>query len=408
MKNKIIKTSLILGLITLLVVPCVKAPGVSATSNANTLGELKSELAAYKKKMQAAESGKAQTQSEINAAKNAITKAQKEIETNEAKRAEAEEKIKQLNVEIEETDKEIKDLLRSYEIMNGDNNFLEYIFGATSISDFIIRYSVSEQIANYNDSLITEYENKVNENERLKVELNERDKELERLKAEKQKAIESLGNKRDSLEDEALKWQEEVKTTQELVDFYVKQGCTDSQSLSTCVKVVSDTGFARPLKKGVRTSNFGYRWHPTQGIYKLHSGIDIGGNAEGTPVYSVARGMVGKIVKRSSCGGNMVYIYHTIKGVQYTSTYMHLLSINVKVGDMVTSETVIGKVGGGRSTMGYDRCSTGAHLHLSLAKGWYGKTYLSYSTWVSNLLDPGLKQYVNIPGYGKYFYSRTW
>ncbi len=408
MKNKIIKMIIACILIVILIIPCILFPSVDATTNANTLGELKDELAAYKKKKEAAETGKAETQAEINAAKNAITKAEAEIETNEQKRAEAEEKIEQLNQEIADMDEEIKELLHTYEIMNGDNNFLEYIFGATSISDFIIRYSVSEQITNYNDSLITEYESKVEENEQLKIELDERDKELERLKVEKEEAIESLGDKLDSFDDEALKWQEEVNSTQELIDFYVSQGCTDDQALSSCVKVVSDTGFARPLKKGVRTSDYGYRWHPTQGIYKLHNGVDIGGNPEGTAVYAIANGMVGKIVNRSSCGGNMVYIYHTVNGVQYTSTYMHLLSINVKVGDMVTSETVIGKVGGGASTKSYDKCSTGAHLHLSLAKGWYGKTYLSYSTWVSNLLDPGLEKYVNIPAKGKYFYSRTW
>ena len=85
------------------------------------------------------------------------------------------------------------------------------------------------------------------------------------------------------------------------------------------------------------------------------------------------------IVRKSSCGGNMVYIQHTIKGVKYRTVYMHLHSINVKVGDIVTITSVIGTVGGGES---YDNCSTGAHLHFGIMKGWSGYTYYNPRNYV--------------------------
>ena len=90
--------------------------------------------------------------------------------------------------------------------------------------------------------------------------------------------------------------------------------------------------------------------------------------------------MVGKIIRKASCGGNQVYVFHTINGKQVTSMYMHLLTINVNLGDQVTSNTVVGTVGGGRNTASWENCSTGAHLHFTLANGWYGKTYIYYST----------------------------
>lgn len=412
MNQKIKKSIVVTSILVLMLVPCfTRRNDVDAVSTANTLGELKKELQDYKNKKSKAIEGKKKSQSEINASKNAISVAQAEIDNNRKKIEDAKAAIEKLNVEIEETEEKIKDVIVAHEVMNGDNNYLEYIFGATSISDFIIRYSMSEQLASYNDSLITSYEGKIEENEQLQIDLNKREKDLDQKIIDLEKAIDSLGNQVDAFDEQAIKFEAEVKSTQELIDFYVSQGCKDNEQLTTCVKVVSDTGFARPLKKGVRTSNFGYRWHPTQGVWKLHNGVDIGGNSEGTNVYSIARGMVGKVLKRQSCGGNMVYIYHTINGVKYTSTYMHLLNINVKVGDMVTSETKIGEVGGTSTSTkygGYDQCTTGAHLHLSLAKGWYGKDYQSYSTWVSNLVDAGLSKYVNIPAYGKYFYSRVW
>lgn len=408
--RKLFKIGLIASLSGLLLIPLVTEPTrVDAVTNANTLAELRKELADYKAKKNNALANKNKTQSEINASKNNILAAQTEISNNQKKIEEAKVKITELEKEIESTEGQIDELLRSYEIMNGQNNYLEYIFGAKDMSDFIIRYSISEQVASYNDSLITEYENNITENEQLQIDLANREKQLNSQISNLEKSIDTLGNKLDSFVEESLKFEDEIKTTQELIDQYVRMGCGENEPFTTCVKMQSDTGFLRPLKKGVRTSNFGYRTHPVTGVKnKFHSGTDIGGNPEGTSVYSIANGMVGKIVRRSSCGGNQVYIYHTVRGVKYTSVYMHLLNINVKVGDYVTNQSVIGTVGGGRSTMSYDRCSTGAHLHLSLAKGWYGSTYVSYSTYVSNLLDSGAAQYVNIPPKGKYFYSRSW
>ncbi len=410
MKNKILKGSLIFGLSVVMIIPCFTN---AVSSNAKTLGELKAELAAYKKKVNDNEASQSKTKSEINAAKNTISKAENEIEVNQKRIEDAKKQIEQLNVEIAETQEEIKNLVRSYEIMSGDNNYLEYIFGASSISDFIIRYSISEQLASYNDDLITGYEDKIDENERLKKELADREIALNNQIAEKEKAIASLNNQLSEYVEDAQDLKQQVKDIENSVNYYVKNGCKDNDLLSACVNLMTDTGFVRPLKKGIRTSNFGYRTHPVTGQKnKFHTGIDIGGNAEGTNVYSIANGKVGMISQpaagKKACGGKMVYVYHNINGQLYTSTYMHLLTINVKVGDPVTPETVIGTVGGGSKTQSWESCSTGPHLHLSLAKGWYGSTYVSYSTWVANLVDPGLRQYTNIPGYGVYFYSRTW
>lgn len=387
-------------------------PKVKAATTANTLAELRKELASYKAKKEQAEYNKNRTQSEINKSKNEIAASQTEIENNRKKIEEAKVKINELNVEIEDTEEKINNLMRQYEITDGDNNYLEYIFGASSISDFIIRYSISEQLASYNDELITKYEDSIKENEQLQVDLNNREKDLDNKIDSLEAAISSLGVKMSAYSDDALSANKDIESTQQLINEYVKMGCGENEPFSSCVKMQSDTGFLRPLKKGVRTSNFGYRIDPITGkAGSFHSGVDIGGNAEGTSVYSIANGMVGKIVYKYSCGGNMVYIYHTVNGVKYTSTYMHLKSVNVKVGDYVTNQSVIGTVGGWSTSTshgGYDRCTTGAHLHLSLAKGWYGSTYVSSATYHANLLDAGLSKYVNIPAKGKYFYSRSW
>ena len=394
-------------------------PSTYKAKDANTLGELRSQLASYKAKQSATNSKKNQTQNEINENKNDVYKKQKEIEDNKVRIKESKEEIEKLGVEIDETKVKIEEIMRNYEKSSGDNIYLEYIFGATSISDFIIRYSIASQLASYNDDLLNDYKNKLDETTKLKEELQTREGELDKQIKELQVAIGKLGEEVKQLSDESLSYKDQISSTEELINQYVKMGCGENEAIDRCVSrhtssssssgtysgsvsTPSASGFLRPLNRGVVTSYFGYRYHPVTGVYKLHSGVDIGGNSEGTNVYSIAPGMVGKIIRRASCGGNQVFVYHTVNGRKYTSVYMHLYSINVSVGQTVSAYTVVGTVGGG--TTYYDSCSTGAHLHLSMATGWYGSTYVDYSTYIARLFDP--RTFLGIPSMGVYFYSR--
>ena len=79
----------------------------------------------------------------------------------------------------------------------------------------------------------------------------------------------------------------------------------------------------------------------------------------------------------------MVYINHSVKGKNFTTVYMHLKSIssNIKVGTVVTTNTVIGYLGGGSTAKkngGYDGCSTGAHLHFGIAVNGSWKNPMNY------------------------------
>ena len=41
-----------------------------------------------------------------------------------------------------------------YQVENGTNAYLEYVFGATSITDMVYRMSVAEQLTDYNDKIM--------------------------------------------------------------------------------------------------------------------------------------------------------------------------------------------------------------------------------------------------------------
>ena len=378
------KISKILLIIIMLL---VFMPKVNASS-ANTIAELRKEIEALKAKKQAQGNKKAQTEG------------RNQIET-------ARLEIKKLDKEIEDGTENIKSLLNSYQINSADNAYMDYIFEAESYADFVYRYTVIKQVIDYNKELIDGWNEKIIQNEQLQVDLANKEVELNKKVSEYETNIDKLGDKLAAYSDIVMDIQDEIDSTQELLNYYKELGCGENQNIYECISVKGDTMFRKPLVKGTITSYYGYRINPLTGKgTKFHSGTDIGGNKEGTNVYATANGTVGKIIRKARCGGNQVYVWHTIGGKKYTSLYMHLLNINVSIGDKVNSNTVVGTVGGGKGTWAWETCSTGAHLHFSVATGWYGdkNSYVSYSSFLAHLIDS--KEVAKLPNKGTWWYSR--
>ena len=381
-------------------------PKVNASS-ANTIAELRKEIEALKAKKQAQGNKKAQTQSEINTTTNKLNNTKNEITEGRNQIETARLEIKKLDKEIEDGTENIKSLMNSYQINGADNAYMDYIFKAESYADFVYRYTVIKQVIDYNKELIDDWNEKIIQNEQLQVDLANKEVELNKKVSEYETNIDKLGDKLAAYSDIVMDIQDEIDSTQELLNYYKELGCGENQNIYECISVKGDTMFRKPLVKGTITSYYGYRINPLTGKgTKFHSGTDIGGNKEGTNVYATANGTVGKIIRKARCGGNQVYVWHTIGGKKYTSLYMHLLNINVSIGDKVNSNTVVGTVGGGKGTWAWETCSTGAHLHFSVATGWYGdkNSYVSYSSFLAHLIDS--KEVAKLPNKGTWWYSR--
>lgn len=397
------KISKILLIIIMLL---VFMPKVNASS-ANTIAELRKEIEALKSKKQAQGNKKAQTQSEINTTTNKLNNTKNEITEGRNQIETARLEIKKLDKEIEDGTENIKSLMNSYQINGADNAYMDYIFKAESYADFVYRYTVIKQVIDYNKELIDGWNEKIIQNEQLQVDLANKEVELNKKVSEYETNIDKLGDKLAAYSDIVMDIQDEIDSTQELLNYYKELGCGENQNIYECISVKGDTMFRKPLVKGTITSYYGYRINPLTGKgTKFHSGTDIGGNKEGTNVYATANGTVGKIIRKARCGGNQVYVWHTIGGKKYTSLYMHLLNINVSIGDKVNSNTVVGTVGGGKGTWAWETCSTGAHLHFSVATGWYGdkNSYVSYSSFLAHLIDS--KEVAKLPNKGTWWYSR--
>jgi murein DD-endopeptidase MepM/ murein hydrolase activator NlpD len=114
-----------------------------------------------------------------------------------------------------------------------------------------------------------------------------------------------------------------------------------------------------PLKQYDITSGFGIRKHPISGQPRFHAGIDLTSD-HSDDVYPVKPGKV-VLARNYQNYGNTVIIQHA-RGVE--TLYAHLHRIDVKEGQEVDTETVIGLVGN-------TGASTGKHLHFEVSVGGY-------------------------------------
>lgn len=123
---------------------------------------------------------------------------------------------------------------------------------------------------------------------------------------------------------------------------------------------VGDGVWVNPVV-GRTTSEFGMRRHPVTGVYKLHSGSDVGA-PKGTPVYAASNGTVTGAGNVPGCGdgacGAVIEITHG-SGIRTWYLHMAYSDHRVKKGDQVAAGQQIGAV----NSMGY---STGAHLHFEV------------------------------------------
>lgn len=383
---------------------------INMNVSAKTLGEIKKELSETEAKYEKNQLDKAKTEEEIEATKKKISElSQEKIKTSEEiDKLNAE--LEQLALDIENMQKQLKSIANYYQLSSTNSLYMEYVFNANSMTDFIYRMAISEQLSKHRKNTIDKYNKLIEEIKNKVSELAKKQVELNKLEEELSKQMSRLGENLAAISDAAIDIQDEIKSLKSKIREYEdKYKCKDNEDVKVCEDkyyeslgsgaMPSASGFYRPLTWGITTTNFGYSaYHGT-----THYGMDISAN-HGTNVYPVADGRVVAIWNKYYCGGNMLFIGHTVNGVSYTSAYYHLADINVKVGQVVSHNDVVAHTGGVPWIETWDSCSSGGHLHLQIATGIYMQDYLWYSNFQARSFNP--RNLISLPLEGGNFSGR--
>lgn len=248
----------------------------------------------------------------------------------------------------------------------GDATYLDVLLSSSSIVDFLSKYYMLEKIIDYDTDLMKELEVEKNSIENKKQEQEKKKADLKVAKAKAGQMQILMENNKMLQENYSAKLTTEEATLNEQILQYKQEQEEIERQIQAAINWSGD--LAIQYKGGVMIwpvgvngtyiiSPFGNRLHPIQGVYKYHSGIDIGNAGYGAPVLAAADGVVTYAGVMSGYG-NCVMINH---GSGIVTLYGHGQTIYATLGQTVKQGDVIMAVGSTGN-------STGPHLHFEVRK----------------------------------------
>ena len=319
---------------------------------AQELKEVKQEKSDAQKSITKIENQIAIAESEINNLDNQINDLESEVKKLEEDLVIAEEDCQK---QQELLDKRVIALYKS-----GKTSYIEVLLASEDISDFLSRYYIVGKIAENDQKLLSDLENLKQSIENKKGELSTKLLAIEDAKKSKEVKLTNLNNnkvEKNNLINELTQEEKELQKKQNQLDSEynkLKDEANKKASTSKNSKYTGGTMTWPVPSSSTITCYYGMRKHPITGVYKLHTGIDIGAPT-GSNIVATADGTV---IQRgsSTAWGNYIAVDH---GGGVVTFYAHASSLVASMGQKVTKGQVIAKVG----STGY---STGPHLHFEI------------------------------------------
>lgn len=326
-------------------------------------------------------------QNQINESNQNLQNVQNELSDNLQQIQQLDEKISNSEAEIAKTNEQIDELQKDVdeitEQMNiaqeaynkqekilegrlvamyeaGDTEYLDVLLSSSNISEFLSNYYLVSEIANYDTELLNDLSNKKDIINIAKEKLEEQRTQLAQKKQTEQTTATIIENVKILRSNYVANLSSKEKEIQAQIDEYTRKFADINSQISQLTRGTILTKYvggqlAWPVP-GYTTINspYGMRTHPITGVYKLHTGVDIGAPM-GADFVAANDGTVVK-AEFNSAYGNMIVIDH---GGGISTLYAHGSQILVTAGQTVTRNQPVLKVG----STGY---STGAHAHFEV------------------------------------------
>lgn len=322
-----------------------------------------------------------------------VEKLDEKISSSEQQLQEQESKITELKNSINEIESELNTVTEKYERQRklfeqrlvatyeaGETQYLDILLKSKSLSDFLSSYYLITELAELDNDLISELEEKKKTIDLSKQKLENEKAELATIIESQTRLSRTLQNTKKIRESFIEKLSEEEKNLQTKIDEINTQYEVVNKQILALAQQGIDTAYiggelAWPVPGYTRiTSKYAMRVHPITGQYKLHTGVDIGA-PEGANFVAANDGIVTK-AEYNTAYGNMVIIDH---GGGISTLYAHGSETLVQVGQTVKRGDAVLKVG----STGY---STGPHAHFEVRINGVTTDPLPY---ITNGLIPG-------------------
>ena len=358
-----------------------------------------------------------QVQNEKNDTLDEITEITKKISDYESEISSLSSEIDTLTNSIQESEQKITDATAEYEKQSdllgkrlvtiyesGQTTYLDVLLSSKSLTDFISKFYLVTQLANYDTELIESIneQKQAIEQEKLALETNKqkvesaktnkelKSQELEATKSEKNKKVASLSEDEKTMQKQLEQFeQDKAALEDELTEIFNKNNSGNSSSGNNGSSGGSSGGSVnnpvKPSSSGYINPVSGYSIHCGFGDYAGHTGADFSGSGiYGKPVLAVKAGTVVKAkvttgdIPNYDLNGNLIGYYRSY-GVYVVidhhdgtmTLYAHgkpnslLVSVGqeVKQGQQIMS---VGNTGNVRPRPTPSNPTAGAHLHFEV------------------------------------------
>lgn len=286
---------------------------------------------------------------------------EKQVETTEKSLGEAEIKLADATEKAENQYSTFKERFRVM-CEQGGTSYLDMLISSKSFKDFVDKAEIIKEISEYDKEIFDRME-------ASRQEIEQSRNEIKDLKDEQEGALNSLEQQRSALkakqeqqasyikalESDAAAYQKVIDEEDRAMEA-LKSQVSSSLSKSSGGKSYVGGEFLWPTPSCYTiTSSFSpRRKNPVSGVYKRHTGTDIGARY-GASVLAANAGTV-TLAGWNSGYGNCIIIDH---GGGKATLYGHLSAYSVSKGQTVSKGQEIGKVGSTGN-------STGPHLHFEV------------------------------------------
>ncbi|MEN6357668.1 MAG: peptidoglycan DD-metalloendopeptidase family protein [Armatimonadota bacterium] len=371
MPNKLAKKTrfAILSLIFLLALGlCMPTFGAKKKTSVlkSNLRNVQSKIRYYRKEIKKKEHQKRFVMSQLYSTQRDLESTQTSLTNNKIKLMDAQTDLDETEARLKRTQKQLdrREMLlqsRVVDIYEGEGlDYVNVVLGAANMWSFLTRTYYLQRILDSDATLIRQIKADKATIEKDKSRQARRVRQIGSL----QNRLELQRNKIGALADSQQQMVDDLEHNTDLLRKAEDELEAKSQEIEDQIRQYQMTPkgrarYARAFKGGLSmpcggriTCPFGYRVHPITGVYKLHTGVDIGVRS-GTAVHAAA---AGEVILAGWMGayGNAVVIDH---GGGVSTLYGHNSRLLVKRGQQVSRGQVIARSG----STGY---STGPHVHF--------------------------------------------